>query len=129
MYDEVSSSNPPNLPVPAEGAYVWHLEVIVVAVGIDPVSREYETGPVADSTSIIKKKKNNNNFKYGHESYVTVKRKMSSRYQIQIIISLLLKLLNQLIAMVMFINLTQKLKFSISSLKLQIILRGLTIRC
>ena len=57
MYDEVSSSNPPDLPVPAEGAYVWHLEVIVVAVGIDPVSREYETGPVADSASIKKKEK------------------------------------------------------------------------
>jgi hypothetical protein len=57
MYDEVSSSNPPDLPVPAEGAYVWHLEVIVVAVGIDHVSREYETGPVADSASIKKKKK------------------------------------------------------------------------
>jgi len=57
MYDEVSSSNPPDLPVPTEGAYVWHLEVIVVAVGIDPVSREYETGPVADSASIKKKKK------------------------------------------------------------------------
>jgi hypothetical protein len=55
MYDEVSSSNPPDLPMPAEGAYVWHLEVIVVAVGIDPVSREYETGPVADSASIKKK--------------------------------------------------------------------------
>jgi hypothetical protein len=54
MYDEVSSSNPPDLPVPEEGAYVWHLEVIVVAVGIDPVSREYETGPVADSASIKK---------------------------------------------------------------------------
>jgi hypothetical protein len=59
MYDEVSSSNPPDLPMPAEGAYVWHLEVIVVAVGIDPVSREYETGPVADSASIKKKKKKN----------------------------------------------------------------------
>jgi hypothetical protein len=57
MYDEVSSSNPPDLPMPAEGAYVWHLEVIVVAVGIDPVSREYETGPVVDSASIKKKKK------------------------------------------------------------------------
>jgi hypothetical protein len=57
MYDEVSSSNPPDLPMPAEGAYVWHLEVIVVAVGIDPVSREYETGPVADSASINLKKK------------------------------------------------------------------------
>jgi hypothetical protein len=57
MYDEVSSSNPPNLPVPAEGEYVWHLEVIVVAVGIDPVSREYETGPVAYSASKKKKKK------------------------------------------------------------------------
>jgi hypothetical protein len=54
MYDEVSSSNPPDLPMPAEGAYVWHLEVIVVAVGIDPVSREYETNPVADSASIKK---------------------------------------------------------------------------
>jgi hypothetical protein len=43
MFDEVLSSNPPDLPVPMEGAYVWHLEVIVVAVGIDPVSREYET--------------------------------------------------------------------------------------
>jgi hypothetical protein len=53
MYYEVSSSNPPDLSVPAEGAYAWHLEVIVVAVGIDPVSREYETGPVADSASII----------------------------------------------------------------------------
>ena len=57
MFDEASSSNPPDLPVPAEGAYVWHLEVIVVAVGIDPVSREYETGPVVDSTSHTKKKK------------------------------------------------------------------------
>ena len=56
MFDEVPSSNPPNLPVPAEGAYVWHLEVIVVAVGIDPVSRKYETGPVADSASIKKNK-------------------------------------------------------------------------
>jgi hypothetical protein len=55
MYDEVSSSNPPDLPVPVEGAYVWHLEVIVVEVGIDPVSHEYETGPVADSASIKKK--------------------------------------------------------------------------
>jgi len=57
MYDEVSSSNPPDLLVSAEGAYVWHLEVIVVAVGIDPVSREYETGPVVDSASIKKNKK------------------------------------------------------------------------
>jgi hypothetical protein len=68
MYDEVSSSNPPDLPVPAEGAYVWHLEVIVVAayvwhlevivvaVGIDPVSCEYETGPVVDSANIKKYK-------------------------------------------------------------------------
>jgi hypothetical protein len=57
MYDEVSSSNPPNLPMPVEGEYVWHLEVIVVVVVIDPVSREYETGPVADSASRKKKKK------------------------------------------------------------------------
>jgi hypothetical protein len=62
MYDEVSCSNPLDLPVPAEGAYVWHLEVIVVAVGIDPVSREYETDPVADSASIKKKKKKNTLF-------------------------------------------------------------------
>ena len=54
MYDEVSSSNPPDLLVPAEGAYVWQLEVIVVAVGIDPVSREYEIGPIVDSASIKK---------------------------------------------------------------------------
>jgi hypothetical protein len=54
MFDEVSSSNPPNLPVFVEGVYVWHLEVIVVAVGIDPVSREYETGLVANSTSYQK---------------------------------------------------------------------------
>jgi hypothetical protein len=40
MYDEVSSSNLPDLPVLAEGAYVWHLEVIVVAVGIDPVHKK-----------------------------------------------------------------------------------------
>jgi hypothetical protein len=66
MYDEVSSSNPPDLPVPVEGAYVWHLEVIVVAVGIDPVSREYETGPVADSASIKKKKNNTLNLQYNH---------------------------------------------------------------
>ena len=51
MYDEVSSSNPPDLPVPEEGAYVWNLEVIVVAVEIDPLSREYETDPVVDSAS------------------------------------------------------------------------------
>jgi hypothetical protein len=57
MYDEGFNFKSPDLPVPAEGAYVWHLEVIVVAVGIDPVSREYETGPVADSASIKKKKK------------------------------------------------------------------------
>jgi hypothetical protein len=56
MFDEVPSSNPPDLPVPAEGAYVWKLEVIVVAVGIDLVSREYETGPVADSASHKNKK-------------------------------------------------------------------------
>jgi hypothetical protein len=43
MFDEVLSSNPPDLPMLAEGAYVWHLEVIVVVVGIDPVSHEYET--------------------------------------------------------------------------------------
>ena len=55
MFDEVPSSNPPDLPVPAEGAYVWHLEVIVVAVGIDLVSHEYEIGPVVDFDSHKKK--------------------------------------------------------------------------
>jgi hypothetical protein len=54
MFDEVSSSNPPNLLVFAEGVYVWHLEVIMVAVRIDYVSREYETGLVTDSTSYKK---------------------------------------------------------------------------
>jgi hypothetical protein len=43
MFDEVLSSNPPDLPMPAEGEYVWNLEVIVVAVIIDPMSCEYET--------------------------------------------------------------------------------------
>jgi hypothetical protein len=57
MFDEVPSSNTPDLPVLAEGAYVWHLEVIMVAVKIAPVSREYETGPVTDSTSQKKKKR------------------------------------------------------------------------
>jgi hypothetical protein len=47
MFNEVPSSNPPDLPVPAEGAYVWHLEVIVVVVGINPVSREYETAQLS----------------------------------------------------------------------------------
>ena len=56
VYDEVSSSNPPDLPMPVEGEYIWHLEVIVVVVGIDPVSCEYETGPVVDSASIKIKK-------------------------------------------------------------------------
>ena len=55
MYDEVSSSNPPDLPVPAEGAYVWHLEVIVVAVGIDPVSREYENRELSIPPTTTKK--------------------------------------------------------------------------
>ena len=55
MFDEVPSSNPLDLPMPTEGEYVWHLEVIVVVVRIDPVSREYETSPVADSASIKKK--------------------------------------------------------------------------
>jgi hypothetical protein len=58
MFDEVPSSNPLDLPMLAEEAYVWHLEVIVVAVGIDPVSHEYETGPVVDSARY-----NNNNNK------------------------------------------------------------------
>jgi hypothetical protein len=62
MFNEVPSSNPPDLPVPTEGAYVWHLEVIVVAVGIDLVSREYETGPVVDSAS-HKGKKNYNEWR------------------------------------------------------------------
>jgi hypothetical protein len=57
MFDKVLSSNSPNLPVPAEGEYIWHLEVIVVAVGIDPVSCEYETDPVVES-SRYKKNKN-----------------------------------------------------------------------
>jgi hypothetical protein len=43
MFDELLSSNPPDLPIPTEGEYVWHLEVIVVAVEIDPMSCEYET--------------------------------------------------------------------------------------
>lgn len=55
MFNEVPSSNPPDLPVPAEGAYVWPLEVIVVVVGIDPMSSKYETGPVADFASYKKK--------------------------------------------------------------------------
>jgi hypothetical protein len=49
MFNEVLSSNPPDLHVPVEGAYIWHLEVIVAAIIIDPMSCEYETGPVADS--------------------------------------------------------------------------------
>jgi hypothetical protein len=56
MFVEVPSSNPPDLPVSAEEAYVWHLEVIVVAVGIDALSCEYETGPVVDSARYTKKK-------------------------------------------------------------------------
>jgi hypothetical protein len=49
MFDEVWSSNPPDLPLLVEGTYIWNLEVIVVVVGIDPMSREYETGPIVDS--------------------------------------------------------------------------------
>jgi hypothetical protein len=42
MFNEVASSNPPDLPMLAEEAYVWHLKVIVVVVGIDLMSREYK---------------------------------------------------------------------------------------
>jgi hypothetical protein len=58
MFNEVPSSNPPDLPMPVEGAYIWHLEVIVVVVEIDPVSCEYETDPVFDSPSQKKTKTN-----------------------------------------------------------------------
>jgi hypothetical protein len=51
MFHEVQSSNPLDLPVPGEGAYTWHMEVIVVEVIINPVSREYDTNPVVDFTS------------------------------------------------------------------------------
>jgi hypothetical protein len=51
MFDEVPSSNPPDLPMHVEREYVWHLEVLVVAIGIDLVSREYETDTVVDSSS------------------------------------------------------------------------------
>jgi hypothetical protein len=51
MFDEAASSNPIDLPVPREGEFIWHLKVIVVAVKIDPMSREYETDPVVDSAS------------------------------------------------------------------------------
>jgi hypothetical protein len=59
MFDEVSSSNPLDLPVPVEGEYIWNLEVIVVAFEIDFMSHEYETGLVTDSAShkLTKKKK------------------------------------------------------------------------
>jgi hypothetical protein len=56
MLDKVPSSNPFDLPMPAEGAYVWHLKIIVVVVGIDSVSREYESNIVADFASDKKKK-------------------------------------------------------------------------
>jgi hypothetical protein len=55
MFDEDPSSNTLDLPMSVEGAYVWHLEVIVVAVRIDHVSRMYETNPVVDSASDKKK--------------------------------------------------------------------------
>jgi hypothetical protein len=46
MFDEVLSSNPPYFPIPMEGEYIWNLEVIVVAIVIDPI---------VDSTSDKKK--------------------------------------------------------------------------
>jgi hypothetical protein len=55
MFDKVPSLNPPDLPMPTEGAYVWHLEVIVVVVEINPVSREYKIGLVVDSARYKKK--------------------------------------------------------------------------
>jgi hypothetical protein len=55
MFDDVPSSNLLDLPVPAEGAYVWHLDFIVVVIRIDPVSRKYETGLVIDSAKYLKK--------------------------------------------------------------------------
>jgi hypothetical protein len=58
MSDEVPSSNTPDLLMPTKGAYVWHLEDIVVAVRIDHVSCKYETGLVVDSAT---DKDNNNN--------------------------------------------------------------------
>jgi hypothetical protein len=51
MFNEALSSNLSDLPVLVEGAYVWHLEVIVVVVEIDLMSREYDIGPIVDSTS------------------------------------------------------------------------------
>jgi hypothetical protein len=51
MFNEVLSSNHLDLLVPTEGAYVWHLEVILVVVRIGPVSREYKTTPVVNSAS------------------------------------------------------------------------------
>jgi hypothetical protein len=51
MFDEVPSSNPPDLLVPAEGAYVWHPKVIGVVVRIDHMSCEYKTKSVC--TGII----------------------------------------------------------------------------
>jgi hypothetical protein len=57
MYDEVSSSNPPDLPVPAEGAYVWHLEVIVVAVRNRPHVTRVRDRPSCRFRQHKKKKK------------------------------------------------------------------------
>jgi len=58
MFNEVISSNPPDLLIPVEGAYVWNLEVIVVVVRIDPVSHEYEIAqllipPVTKKNKIV----------------------------------------------------------------------------
>jgi hypothetical protein len=53
MFDEVSSSNPLDLPMHVEGEYIWNLEVIVVAVGIDPVSCEYETDQLLPIPPVI----------------------------------------------------------------------------
>jgi hypothetical protein len=48
MLDEVLSSDNLYLPIPAEGAYVWNLEVIVVVVRIDHMSCKYEPNLVVD---------------------------------------------------------------------------------
>ena len=51
MFDQVMSSNWSDLPMLAEGEYVWYLEVIVLAVRIDHMSHEYKTDPVVDSSN------------------------------------------------------------------------------
>jgi hypothetical protein len=57
MFDEVLSSNPPDLPVSIEGEYVWHMEVIVVVVEIDPMSHNYENAQLSILPNTKKKKK------------------------------------------------------------------------